>query len=594
MKVDLFLLVYLVVWSVNCTAQSSPMRQKISVLSYNIHHGEGADGQLDLARIADVIKHSKADIVALQEVDVRVSRSRNVDQPQHLAQMLDMHVVFGGNIELDGGQYGNAVLSRYPIKSQSNYLLPNTNGGEQRGVLSVELEIASDTHVTLLATHLDHRRDPTQRVDSAKYINQLMASDSKSQIFLLAGDLNAAPDSSVLNEFETRWRRSSLTELATIPVDNPARQIDYVLLARPSSHAQVVAIAKTTRVLDETLASDHRPILAELELRTKPSKEKVISRVAFGSCIQQDLELPIFATILNEKPELMLFLGDNIYADTSDLPTLRTKYAKLDGKPEFQRLVQTTRVMATWDDHDYGKNDGGADFNFRDISKNEFLNFWNEPLNSPRRLSPGVYDVQVFGPPGKRLQVILLDTRYFRSPLKQGVKRVGGAYVPDVDEQKTMLGEDQWAWLEQQLMQPADVRLLVSSIQCIPSDAGQETWSNFPHERQRLLNLIERTQAKGMVILSGDRHWSELSVLKRAGHEPLYELTSSSFNQEHARGTPTDNPYRAVPNTYHKPNYGWIDITWLDEATQVSLQIRDLTGNRQLEKSLLIPRGSEN
>ena len=132
---------------------------------------------------------------------------------------------------------------------------------------------------------------------------------------------------------------------------------------------------------------------------------------------------------------------------------------------------------------------------------------------------------------------------------------MGGSYVPQDDPHVTMLGEEQWSWLEQQLRVPAELRILASSIQCVAEASGQETWSNLPHERQRLFDLIERTRAEGVVIISGDRHWAELSVLKDPRRYPIYDLTSSSFNQLHV-GIPTPNKYRSIPKTYHRENFG--------------------------------------
>jgi alkaline phosphatase D len=197
-----------------------------------------------------------------------------------------------------------------------------------------------------------------------------------------------------------------------------------------------------------------------------------------------------------------------------------------------------------------------------------------------------VYDAPVFGTAGQRVQVILLDTRYFRSPLKRGEKRVGGPWMPDDDPAKTMLGEAQWTWLEEQLRQPAEVRIIASSIQCLAGAAGQETWANLPRERKRLFDLIESTGAAGVLIISGDRHWAELSRIDEAVPYPLYDLTSSSFNQLHPRGTPTENPRRALPQTYHRENFGVIRIDWDQPDPTIVLEIRDLDGNVPLTKTV--------
>ncbi|QEG39178.1 alkaline phosphatase D family protein [Roseimaritima ulvae] len=313
------------------------------------------------------------------------------------------------------------------------------------------------------------------------------------------------------------------------------------------------------------------------------SSEQPISRVLFGSCIKQDRPIPILKTMLAAEPELLLFLGDNIYADTSDIDLMRAKYKQLAGNEDFAALRSACPILATWDDHDYGVNDGGADFAKRDEAQQAYLDFWGEPAASPKRNRPGVYDAKIFGPEGKRLQVIMLDTRYFRSPLKKGEKRVGGPYVADNDPQKTMLGETQWKWLEQQLRTPAEVRVIGSSIQFVAAAAGQETWSNLPHERQRLIDLIAETGAGGVIVLSGDRHWSEVSVTEEQTAYPLVDVTSSSLNQKHPRGTPTENRFRSIPKTYHEANFGVLSIDWDAADPKLLIEIRDIHNETQIQ-----------
>ncbi|MCI0361934.1 MAG: endonuclease/exonuclease/phosphatase family protein [Planctomycetaceae bacterium] len=240
-------------------AALEPRPIQLRVLTYNIHHGEGTDGKLDLERIAGVISSSKPDLVALQEVDQRTKRTGQVDQPTELARLTGMEVVFGPNIPLEGGQYGNAVLSRLPILRHKNHALPLVDGGEQRGVLEVELHLAGDSKLILLATHLDHRRPDAQRLASAKAISELIAAQ-KDTLALLAGDLNDVPDSPVLKEFLTTWASTARAPLPTIPVEKPERQIDY-LLARPAGRWKVIE----AQVLDESVASDHRGLLVVLQ-----------------------------------------------------------------------------------------------------------------------------------------------------------------------------------------------------------------------------------------------------------------------------------------------------------------------------------------
>jgi alkaline phosphatase D len=311
-----------------------------------------------------------------------------------------------------------------------------------------------------------------------------------------------------------------------------------------------------------------------------------LSRILFGSCLKESEASPIFETILAHKPGLFLFLGDNIYADTSDMAVMQAKYDVLAATPKFAELMKTCPVHATWDDHDYGFNDAGADYEKRDEAQKIFVDFWGDAPDSPRRTRPGIYEAKIYGAEGTRVQVIMLDTRYFRGPLKKGEKRVGGVYYPNEDKNVTMLGEAQWAWLEEELKKPAEVRLLVSSIQCVSEASGQETWANLPHERQRLFDLIGKTRANGVVILSGDRHWAELSVAREGVPYPLYDLTSSSFNQIHPRGTPTENRYRESPKTWHRENFGEVAIDWKGENTVVNLLVRDLKGTVVIERAV--------
>lgn len=302
------------------------------------------------------------------------------------------------------------------------------------------------------------------------------------------------------------------------------------------------------------------------------------SRILFGSCLKEAEDSPIFEQILARRPEIFLFLGDNIYADTSDMTVMRAKYDTLAAIPKFAELRKVCPVHATWDDHDYGVNDGGADYEKRDEAQRVFVDFWNDPAASPRRTRPGVYESKIYGEGESRVQIIMLDTRYFRGPLKKGEKRLGGVYYPTPDRSVTMLGASQWDWLEQELRKPAEVRLLVSSIQCVSEASGHETWTNLPHERKRLFDLIGKTKANGLIILSGDRHWAELSVARESVPYPIYDLTSSSLNQIHPRGTPTANRYRESPQTWHRENFGEILIEWKGEDTVVNLRVRNLEG----------------
>ncbi len=330
--------------------------------------------------------------------------------------------------------------------------------------------------------------------------------------------------------------------------------------------------------------------------------EKPLSRISFGSCARQDKPQPIWDAVVETKPELFVFLGDTIYADTEDMDVMRAKYKQLAEQPGFIKLKKTCPIIATWDDHDYGANDAGAEYPKKREAQQVFLDFFGIPKDDPRRKQEGVYSSQVYGPVGKRVQIILLDGRYHRSPLKTGFKPgepgdgFRGKYVPNTDKGATMLGETQWRWLEQQLRVPAEIRLIGSGIQVVADEHGSETWGNFPNERERLFRLIRDTKANGVVLLSGDRHLAEISRLP-ADHTvgvgySLIDITSSSlnlpsgnFNKAKVRFANEINSYR-VGLTYFDVNFGCIHVDWDASDPVIRCQVRDETGGVMLQQRL--------
>lgn len=324
--------------------------------------------------------------------------------------------------------------------------------------------------------------------------------------------------------------------------------------------------------------------------------DRPLARIAFGSCSDQDRPLPIFDKIADLKPDLYLALGDNVYVDVrrekglDELANMKAKYDKLAALPGWQRLTKTCPVLATWDDHDYGKNDAGAEYPLKDESQRLHLDFFGVPKDSPRRARKGVYHTQVFGPAGKRVQVILLDERYFRSKLKKDVRPLPGTrivpYLPNTEPDATLLGPDQWKWLEDQLRQPAELRLLVSSIQVVSDEHPHEKWANLPLERDRLYQLIRDTRANGLVVLSGDRHHAEISMDPKAVGYPLFDVTSSGLNQgtQRWRGPTEPNRHR-IGVMPHGDNFGLVTVDWSAADPKVSVQVRDADGEIVLKET---------
>lgn len=233
---------------------------RLRILSYNIHHAEGVDGKLDVPRIAQVILSVDPDLVALQEVDKNTIRTGKVNQDIELSRLTKMNSVFGSNITFQGGQYGNAILSKFPIIKNKNFLLPNVDSGEQRGLLQSQIQISNKENVLFFSTHLDHRRSDTERLASAEAINQIISLDNKSPA-ILAGDFNDVPDSPTLKELGKVWLRTNKKILRTIPASKPSRQIDYIFV-QPKERWKIIE----SQILDEDIASDHRAIFSIIEL----------------------------------------------------------------------------------------------------------------------------------------------------------------------------------------------------------------------------------------------------------------------------------------------------------------------------------------
>lgn len=319
--------------------------------------------------------------------------------------------------------------------------------------------------------------------------------------------------------------------------------------------------------------------------------DAALTRIAFGSCLHQDKPQPIWDAVLASEPELFIFLGDNIYGDSDDPAVLAAKYAQLAAVPGFRRLRERAAVLAIWDDHDYGRNDAGAEYPMREASRELFMDFWQEPADSSRRTQPdGIYTASVFGPPGRRVQVLLPDLRWNRTPLRmvEGSSALAtrdgadmGPYEPDTSASASMLGEAQWRWLEAELHKPAEVRILASSLQVLATFTGWEAWANFPAERERLLALLAATTDSVNLVISGDVHWCEYSLLALPGaREALAELTCSGLTETWEKISPND----LRRGTAHAvQNFGLIDIDWSGPRPQLQLSARTLDGSALFE-----------
>ncbi|MFK8042928.1 alkaline phosphatase D family protein [Congregibacter sp.] len=329
--------------------------------------------------------------------------------------------------------------------------------------------------------------------------------------------------------------------------------------------------------------STPKPAFESLELDAAAT----VTRLAFGSCYKAQLGGErVWQSIADTQPNLFIFAGDTLYPDSDDdsaaLTKLRAAYRLLQGVPEFAALRSDVPVLSVWDDHDFGRNDGGGDFPWRLESERLFERSW-VGMDDPRRERSGIYFSELIGEAGKQLQLIVLDTRFFRSALRpsddygaKGKER----YIPDDDAQKTMLGDEQWRWLEAELQRDADLRIIVSSVQVLADGHGWEGWRQLPLERERLFDVLRANDTAPVLLLSGDRHVAGFYERDIGTHTSLVEFTSSALNNpislpNRYNALAEDGPYR-LGELYGEANFGSLDIDW--KAGVVELSLHDANG----------------
>lgn len=275
-------------------------------------------------------------------------------------------------------------------------------------------------------------------------------------------------------------------------------------------------------------------------------------RIGVASCADQRQPQPIWEAVRAASLDFFIFGGDNVYASEQPFSRerLRAAYEAQSQQAGFGALRDNVPHLAVWDDHDYGLNDGGAGWVHAQAAKDEFLRFWRVPANDPRRHRQGLYHAQWLQAGDRRVQIIGLDTRSFRSPLKPTDRRDAPGrerYVPDPDPNKTLLGPEQWSWLQDCLSQPADAHVLVSSIQCVVDGHGWECWGNLPSERERLYRTLRESGARSVVVVSGDRHIGAFYREQRRDLAyPLWEMTSSGITHPWAKASEA-GPNRVGP-----------------------------------------------
>ncbi len=322
---------------------------------------------------------------------------------------------------------------------------------------------------------------------------------------------------------------------------------------------------------------------------------KEVRSVAFGSCAQAEKPMPVLDVTIQQKPDLFVWLGDNVYGDTQEISTLQKAYQTLGNNPFFQRLDSATRLLATWDDHDYGWNDAGRHYPLKEASKKVFLDFWGDARDAPRRNREGIYTSYLFDGGKQDVHVILLDTRTFRDNLvrSQSIILEGSqsfTYMADYEPQRnpdsTLLGSDQWRWLKKQLAVEADFRIIASSTQFGIEWNGYESWANFPRQQEKMLRLLaeaERQKPTPTVFITGDVHYAEISKVSGLNGMDVYDITASGITSTWDFATRNGN---RIAGPVMENNVGILHLGRPGMA-KVSAEIWDASGQLRVEHSVL-------
>lgn len=292
-------------------------------------------------------------------------------------------------------------------------------------------------------------------------------------------------------------------------------------------------------------------------------------KIALGSCLHQDHPAPIWDAVNDNNIDSFFFLGDNIYGDVpSGLPwKLKRSYDKQ--KKVLPSWLMSKQIHVIWDDHDYGKNDGGGSYHFKEYAQDLYIDFWDIPDNDPRANREGIYYQQLQNINGLRVLFVGLDTRYFRS----NIEEKDDVYLPNLEPDATFLGDEQWEWLTDTLKQEHDLLIIASSIQVLATEHRFEKWSNIPSERNKLLTLLESLDSR-VIVVSGDRH--------RAGlyqYNDITEITASSLNRP-TFSEETDS--LLLGKTYTENNFGLLSI----EKDKVEISVINVD-NQILESIIL-------
>lgn len=309
-------------------------------------------------------------------------------------------------------------------------------------------------------------------------------------------------------------------------------------------------------------------------IKRKPLTSGPLKTICFSSCNREHRDQSFWNNIARMDPDLFIFMGDNIYGDTTNPEVLERKYMELKNNPHYRRFCESIPMIGTWDDHDYGWDNIGKDYPIKEESQQIFCDFFDEPEDSIRRQRDGIYTSYTLDQ--GRIKVILLDLRFNRDDPYRWSCRPDG---PD------MMGENQWEWFEQELHEStSEVHLIGSSIGAIGDSLNvTEDWDKFPCSHQRLIEVLERHDPSGLIILSGDKHFA--GIFPRTPGplgKPMLEVMASGTT--HAAPRITHPIIRARFNRreiFLARNYGRLIFNLDNPSPSVRVEIRSMDNELQ-------------
>lgn len=300
-----------------------------------------------------------------------------------------------------------------------------------------------------------------------------------------------------------------------------------------------------------------------------------INSIAFGSCNHSHLPQPMWSVIDSHQPDLFIWTGDVVYADTTSVIQMKRKYKQQLSRPAYKEFRDKFPVIGVWDDHDFGINNGGKSNPIKAQGQQMFLDFLDEPKDSKRRQQEGIYAAYTYGSAGKSVKVILLDTRYHRDRPGSG--------------RADMLGRAQWLWLEDEIKNSkATVNIIVSGVSVLSRQMPfAEEWNDFKWARIRLFNMIENYQLPGVLFLVGDRHFSshlKESVKGRVYHEFMSSGLTHYMNRK--RVAQIFEYYYGEETSYFGLNFSLLDFHWDRKPLQLTFRVFDQKNVKRAEKTL--------